>query len=311
MDFGEVLSRAWQIIWKHKVLWIFGILAGCVNSGGGASNSRMNYNGKLPSGWEGLLETIPQWQIIAYAGIALLVLLLIVVLVVFLGTIGRIGLFRGAQQSDADMETKLSFGELFRGSFPYFWRVFLLNLLVGLIVFSVVVVLSIIFIMGTVMTLGIGLVCLIPLICLLIPVAFFITLVVEQSNLAIVIDNLGIMDGLRRGWVVVKSNAGIMVIMWLILTLGVGMLGGFIIALPLVISIAPLFVALFFGAREFSQPGIWIPIVCTVAYLPFLILLSGILRSYVESAWTLTYLRVTKGLTSILPDHPQEVLPAA
>jgi hypothetical protein len=26
-DFGKVLSRSWQIIWKHKVLWIFGILA--------------------------------------------------------------------------------------------------------------------------------------------------------------------------------------------------------------------------------------------------------------------------------------------
>jgi hypothetical protein len=27
-DIGEVLSRAWQITWKHKVLWIIGILYG-------------------------------------------------------------------------------------------------------------------------------------------------------------------------------------------------------------------------------------------------------------------------------------------
>jgi hypothetical protein len=26
-NFGEVLTRAWQIIWKHKVLWIFGVFA--------------------------------------------------------------------------------------------------------------------------------------------------------------------------------------------------------------------------------------------------------------------------------------------
>ncbi len=32
-NFGEVLSRAWQIIWKHKVLWIFGILASCSQGG--------------------------------------------------------------------------------------------------------------------------------------------------------------------------------------------------------------------------------------------------------------------------------------
>ena len=36
MNYGEVLSRAWQIIWKYKVLWIFGILAGLGSGGGGS-----------------------------------------------------------------------------------------------------------------------------------------------------------------------------------------------------------------------------------------------------------------------------------
>ncbi len=35
MDYGEVLSKAWKIAWKFKVLWIFGILAGCGASQGG------------------------------------------------------------------------------------------------------------------------------------------------------------------------------------------------------------------------------------------------------------------------------------
>jgi hypothetical protein len=34
MDFGEVFSKAWKIIWKYKILWLFGIFASC--SGGGA-----------------------------------------------------------------------------------------------------------------------------------------------------------------------------------------------------------------------------------------------------------------------------------
>ena len=37
MDYGEVLSRAWRIIWKHKVLWIFGIMAGCTSGSGGGN----------------------------------------------------------------------------------------------------------------------------------------------------------------------------------------------------------------------------------------------------------------------------------
>ena len=31
-DFSEVLTRAWQITWKHKVLWIIGILSGLLIS---------------------------------------------------------------------------------------------------------------------------------------------------------------------------------------------------------------------------------------------------------------------------------------
>ena len=42
MNYSEILSRAWQIIWKHKVLWIFGILAGCANSGGGGGGGGNN-----------------------------------------------------------------------------------------------------------------------------------------------------------------------------------------------------------------------------------------------------------------------------
>src|SRR5450759_4219284 len=41
IDLGEILSKAWRIIWKFKVLWIFGILAGC----GGANGSRFNFSG--------------------------------------------------------------------------------------------------------------------------------------------------------------------------------------------------------------------------------------------------------------------------
>ena len=33
MDYGYALIRAWKITWKYKVLWIFGILAGCHANG--------------------------------------------------------------------------------------------------------------------------------------------------------------------------------------------------------------------------------------------------------------------------------------
>ena len=64
-NFGEVLTRAWQIIWKHKVLWIFGILASCSrgNGGsgnGGSGNSGFN-NGSNPDQFGYQFERMGQW----------------------------------------------------------------------------------------------------------------------------------------------------------------------------------------------------------------------------------------------------------
>ena len=50
MDFGKILTRAWEIIWKFKVLWIFGILASCgqgtSSGGGGGGNTGFQFSGK-------------------------------------------------------------------------------------------------------------------------------------------------------------------------------------------------------------------------------------------------------------------------
>jgi hypothetical protein len=39
--------------------------------------------------------------------------------------------------------------------------------------------------------------------------------------------------------------------------------------------------------------GLLTAALCFLAYLPVLLVLSGILRAYIESAWTLTYMRLT------------------
>ena len=46
MDYGKILSRAWQIFWKYKILWVFGILASCSANRG----SSPNFNYSLSSG---------------------------------------------------------------------------------------------------------------------------------------------------------------------------------------------------------------------------------------------------------------------
>lgn len=296
MDIGNVLSRAWQIIWKHKVLWIFGILAGCANSGGSTSNFRMNGdNGEVPPQMQPFVDqfqNMPEGMIIALVIGAILVGLILMVLAIFLGTIGKIGLVRGTQQAEAGA-TSLNFGELFNGSMPFFWRVFGLNLLVGLTIFLVVTILAVMAVIGAVLTIGVGLLCILPFLCLLIPVGWAISLVVEQANIAIVIENLQIMDGLRRGWEVVKANAGMMVVMSLILWLAINGIAGLILGLPIVLIVVPAVIGLASNTNNGMGAGLLTAAVCFVLYLPVLIVAGGILTGYIETAWTLTYMRLT------------------
>jgi hypothetical protein len=295
-NFGEVLSRAWQIIWKYKVLWIFGIFAGCSrggNGGGGGGGTRPGGQPPIPD-IERNVEQISQWidthlLVIAVLFVFLLVLLLIGI---FLGTIGRIGLIKGTYKAEQGVES-MSFGELFSESMPYFWRVFGLSFLIGLLMLVVMLGLVFIGILFGVATMGIGMLCILPLICLMIPVLWAVGVVIEQANVAMVLDDLGIGDGLRRGWEVIRANLGTMILMALILFVG-SLVAGFIIALPMIIAVLPFASAI----TSNNTSPIWIGVLCFAAYLPFLIVLNGIVTAYVQAAWALTYLRVTRPQSS-------------
>lgn len=303
MDYGEVLSRAWQIVWKHKVLWIFGILAGCGsygNPGRFSSSYRTDY---VPSGVDDFFlqfERIPDWQIAALIGGLILVVLVLVLLATFLTTVGKIGVIQGAQKADQGA-LSMKFGELFSGSLPFFWRVFLLNLLFGLAFAALVFVLVIVFAFGAILTLGIALICMIPVICLLVPVSWLLFVVLEQANIAIVVDNLGIIDGLRRGWQVFRDNLGAIIVMALILGIGVALIGGLIIGAPLFLIAVPVMSTVLLGSDSAVWGGLLITGLCFLAYLPFWLVLNGILTAYIESAWTLTYMRLTRRPTAIEP----------
>jgi hypothetical protein len=290
-NFGEVLTRAWQIIWKHKILWVCGVFAACSRgNGGGSGGSGGGGGGTGPGGqpFPQLQQTFEQigqwindnpWIIVVF----ILLILVLVVLAIFLGTIGRIGLIRGTYQAERGAE-RLVFGELFSESMPYFWRVFGLSLLIGLAFLLLLLPL----ILFGVLTAGIGLVCLIPLVCILIPVGFAVSVIIEQANAAIVLEDLGIQAGLRKGWDVVRNNIGPMIALGLILLIGAAAVG-FVFAIPIIVSVVPLIV----GAASNNTSPIWIAVACCALYLPVLIVLNGILTAYIQTVWALAYMRLT------------------
>ena len=320
MDYGEVFSKAWKIIWKYKILWLFGIFASCSGGGGGGGggSSGAQFSGN-DYGYYNNLNYIEPWAIALIIAAVIFLIIVITVIVIAVSTVGRAGLIQGAKMADENEDAQLTFGSIFNSVKPFFWRVVGLNLLIMVGYFAILMILGMIFLFSAVFTLGLALICLLPLCCVLIPVFWVLTTFVEMANVAVIVEDLSIIDGLKRGWQVFRDNIGEMIVMGLVLVLG-GMIVSMLIALPLILTVIPLMLgimaAVFGDTEALAAGGVIVSGLCCAAYLPVLIVVSGIIRAYIGSAWTLTYLRLTRGPAAeksaeLLPDEPvgPELLP--
>ena len=297
---GEVLTKAWQITWKHKVLWLFGILVslGQVLNLGNNGVRLLGQSNILPPDLTRQFVTLTQgygfW--VAFAG----GLCIMMVLLILASTIGQISIIKGAAMADQGEES-LSFGQVFRAARPFFWRVFWFSLIVGLVFFFIFMIffalLAVMVTLGVAGSaariaplLGLGLLCLIPFTCLIVLISFAISPVLMESTVAIVVDDLGIPAAIAKAWRVVRANVGsIILVAFLVYIFGVAI--GMVIAFPTLVVLLPL-MTLGAGSAA-SQTSTLIAVTCLCAYVPVLLLLQSVFTVYMHSIWTLTYVRLT------------------
>jgi hypothetical protein len=302
LDFGAILSRAWKITWENKVLWIFGILAALGNGaeGGGGGAGAGNGGGGRNFGTGGLelpptarrfIEN-PDPRIVS-AIIGVICLLLLIALVLFvLSIIGRGGLIGGVRL--ADDNGRVTFGEAWRVGLHNFWRLFLIGLVIGVVVIGLVVVLLLpgIFFSITI----IGLLCGLPLIFAFVVAAIVLAIVAYFAQIAAVIEDLSVTAALGRAWEVIRANLGDIIILGIVLIVAQAVVG-VVIALPLVVTLIPIaFAAIAFvnQSQGAGVGGLIVAGLCFVAYLPVLIVLGGVLETWITSAWTLAYRQFTR-----------------
>ncbi len=303
MDYGAVLSRAWQIGWRNKALWLLGILAGCSASGrGGGSGSptsglQYQFNsGELPPpiygeyrGLEQFLENNAEVVILFAIGL-FCVSLFIGLLFLALGVIGQGGLIAGYIQ--ADEGAKVTLGEAFSLGLQHFWR--LLGIRVVFWVAGLVIGFTLLLGLAGIgiVTLGIGLICLIPLLCLLIPILLAVDGYVALTMVAAVDDDQPVLEAFGRSWAVVKENLGPALVMALILIIGGGIVNA-IVFIPFAAVVFPALTGVLVGSDTAVASGIAISALCLVAAIPVAILVNGVVTTFITGSWTLTYRRLT------------------
>lgn len=287
-DFGEVLARAGQITWKYKNLWLGGIVIGLIGMFPAlisfifapslfsfADPSEMN--SQFPAIW--LINIL-----------SILVSILSIPLYVIGMTVPSLGTLQLERGSE-----KLNFGELIRGTLPYFWRVLGVFLLIGLSGFLVAIVF-----MGctgvlSMVTFGLASIC---GLIFFIPLGMLIFAFIEQGMAAVLVDNLGVSSALQRAWELIKENLGVMVLMSLIIYLGSAIVS-MIISIPVMIPMFGYMTNMMqsMGSepdfqsfdRLFRNMMGWM-----LAFSPLYAIFQGILIAFTQSAWTLTYVRLTK-----------------
>lgn len=321
MKFGEILSKAWKVIWKHKILWLFGILAGCGASGshgnnGGGSSSAATSSQYQSGRWEGFdhmapsaqrgieeffrnLADIPVGVWIAIGLGVIFVMILFSVLFVMLRNLGVTGVVKGTSMADeaGEEDKPLSLKEVFNGLKPSYWKVLLFDLgykiagfIVGLMLFLPIILL-------VVFTCGFGLL-------LIIPIGWLISLMVNFTTIAIVEEELGVFEAISRAWKLLVKNLGNVFLMFLIL--GVGQIViGLLLALPIFASFLPLLINGIATSFQTITTGLVVSGIMLLIFIPITILLGGVLRAYVWSAWTLTYRSMVSGESA----EPEVLLP--
>lgn len=286
-DFGEVLTRAWKITWRYKNLWLAGVIVSLIGFLSAPISLAFNPSVSSFADPSEMNQALPS-ILLANGFVILLSILSIPVYVLGMSvpSLGTVHVENGRET--------LNFRELLKGSLPYFWRVLGIFFLVWVGVFLVAMVLMIGILILTVFTLGLGALCIFPLFILFIPVAIMVYAIMEQGVSAVLVDNLSVSQALQRAWELVKKNLGVMALMSLIIYVG-SIVVSMIISLPMMIPMFGFFLNM--GPEPDPQSFERLSrsmILWMLAFSPLYAIFQGILLTFMQSAWTLTYLRLTR-----------------
>lgn len=291
VNYGDIFSRSIRIAWKHKILWIFGLL-GSQSQGCNAPS--------FPSGGDGDAEDLRAFEELAgpefsriwaqYGQLIIIGILgLILVGLVFfiLSIIFRGGLIYNVNRLDEGLTA--GFGDGWRAGVRFFWRLLGLSLLFALVIILVLIP-FILIIAGASMAVADA-----PILMFLVMLPFLLVLfvailagsiILELSQRELIVRDHRIIASLSEGWSLFRKNIGRSLVLWLII-LGSTMVFfmGFVIAL--MILILP-FVALGFMASATAAI-----IAGALLIIPLIILALGFFGTYTSAIWTVGYRQLT------------------
>ena len=332
MDFGATISRAFKLVRENRVLWLLGFLTalgGATNAFGNGSRTSWRMDARdFPSGMQDAGMQMPDWMTrpgLLAAGIGTFVLFLFVLgLVLYvIGLIARGGLIKGVQLIEA--EGKTSFKPAWSAGVAKFWSMLGLTLLlflpfiiIGIIALIVIVtsgvalfapmmgggqmpqnnmiaggiVVAVLVLMAGCAALVYGL------------VALGLQTIGER---AILLDNLPVIDALRKAWALLKAQLGNIIVLALIvflIDLAVSVVTGLVVAALFI----PTAITMLGTAQTIQTSTLVLGGIGFIAAVLISAVIGSVFTAFNSAVWTLAYQQFT-GSRAMMPTNPATASP--
>jgi hypothetical protein len=319
MDIGNLLKRSWNVFWKSKVIWVFGIVAALAGGSDYSVGFRFNVSRPAQPG-EPILP--PQLRDFLTSPALPAIILMLVVVFLLIGLVFFLvnRLAHGAMigmADEADRTGSTSLGSGWRTGWGKALRLFLIGILLNLPVLILVIPAVAIFLASFLPmilaaqggrgpaqpTLISGMMgafgCFCSAICLAVILGLILRLLDRFAIRACVLEDLGIVASIKRGWRVATGSLGYTVLLWFAFGI-IGLIVGGVLAIPMAALALPVMFSFMesgrFGAQEI------VLILGMLAYgLVAGVVVGGILTSFNATVWTLAYRAFADKLTAQTP----------
>lgn len=313
MDYGQLLTDSWRIVWNHKFLLLLGFLAALGSTTGTGSNN-VTYTldpGELPPGFEGNIDIFLDRFAPFLLGLFCLMIFLAIAFWLIRLT-AQAGLINAAARLEDGEEVTIGdalgagLGKLGRmvGIYLILYGPFLLlaAVLVGLALLLAGAAIGYELSNASevlepiLASIGIVIACVALLFCILIPLLLVVTIILPFAQRAAVLEDFGVTGSIGRAWQVIKGNlaeVAILVLLFLAISIGYGIAVALVMVPVAFLTFVPMMVGLVIDGT-FSATNFFALLCGGIAVGILAAFLNALLTTYRSTAMTLAYRRLVE-----------------
>ena len=294
-DYGNILTRALKLTWKHKSFWLllmipvfisFMILAAII----------------LPVIFLTENEESMTLIMVLWAGIVIFGFFASFII----GAVSMNAVTLGILRAERG-EGSTALMDVVRDSFQYFKNAFGAVLIVQLSVGAVFTVFFLCMTALTLVTMGIASICLQPIMLLLTPLSFLVGAVLYGALVAVIDEGLGALDAVKRAVQVVRDHVWKFVVISLIAYFG-SMIVSSIFTFPLMIPamFGPALIESGVDITGNTFALIFIPFLCIFGVL--MAFVSGVTGTFIAASMEISYLQLSRPVPEVIfsADAPKD-----